>query len=236
MGKRAIILGLFLLLGGGMSESSPAQAVKQESLTLEVIDKNLDGLLYVRGHRLCTEKSRYPDELRFEEETVEVRLFAVENGRFDRGDVLVVLNRSHSVYDNQASHLLVDIIRQADLEDSALIEVARRNPEVPVLHLREAERLLKEGDYPYSDRGYSSLLEWEIYPEFTKLSPAGDSGDSANSGKSAEHIETAVYRLSFLPPTERIDAEWYLTIDIDRGTISDYLFFEGSPAPEPEPD
>lgn len=53
-------------------------------------------------------------------------------------------NIGHSVGPNHPTHHIVDVITQADRENDALMGIATRNPDVPVLHIKESERLLTE--------------------------------------------------------------------------------------------
>lgn len=212
---------LFLvLISGGHVVGSPAHPVNEAPVTILVEAAGVTGsVLAVSGRVLSDKGPEPPRTYAFGDERATVRLYAAERERVVPGSILIARHVDHSVRRDERSHLLVDLITPADRDDEDLMRIAVDNPEVPVLDLREAERLLREHDQPYMSEGYATLTEWDLRARFAALEPAGD-------------LETRRYTIEFYSPTGTVNAEWTLRVDLDAGTVEPVVMFEEEPPPE----
>jgi hypothetical protein len=115
--------------------------------------------------------------------------------------------------------LVVDIVSPADLENTSLMAVARRNPAVPVLHLKRIEELLRSHGSPYMEEGFVTLLEWELAMEVRPL-------------PSPNELDLTIYDVDFYPTTGRLNAEWTLRVDLDQSTVEEVVLWEEAPEPD----
>jgi hypothetical protein len=211
---------LLLLFPGGYLVGSPAHPVSEAPVTILVEEAVVTGsLLTVSGRLLANEGPEPPRSYSFGEERTTLRLYGVERERVVPGSILTAVHVHHSVRDDERSHLLVDLITPTDRRNAALMRIAIDNPEVPVLDLKAAERLLREHDAAYMTEGYATPAEWELRVRFSRIQPVGE-------------LETRRYFVEFYSPTGTVNAEWTLRMDLDAGSIESVAVFEAAPPPE----
>jgi hypothetical protein len=225
-----ILLAIALLLaGGGTSMASPAEPVSEPAKTILVEETELqqatlpadgasDGVLLVRGRPLADRGAAYPRTAAFSDERVTVRLYAAERHRVSTSDIIVIEHIGHSVGPNSPTHLIADVITPEDRTNDALMRIATRNPAVPVLHIRETERLLTEYGAPYTDDGYRSLADRDIEAIFSPIRSEGG-------------LTRTRYSIDFYSTTGAVSAEWTLRVDLDTGSVEEVVLFEEEPPP-----
>lgn len=216
---RVLVLFLFLVSGGHVV-GSPAHQVNEAPVTVLVDTAAVTGpVLTVSGRVLADEGPRPPRTYAFGDEQTTLRLYAAEHERVVPGSILTARHVDHSVRDDERSHLLVDLISPADRRNEALMRIAVANPAVPVLDLKETERLLREHEEAYMSEGYATLAEWDLLARFAAIEPPGE-------------LETRRYAVEFYSPSGTVTAEWTLRVDLDAGTVEPVVVFEEEPPPE----
>lgn len=229
-----VLAALLIALGASNVMGSPAAPVDQEMLTV-VVDsaepttvaspadsRATTDLLRVEGWIVDEAASRWPDRMVAGDTPVVVRLRPAGLPRLGEGDVLRLVTVPHTVTDDQPTHFVEDVVTSSDLGDEALVAVARANPRVPFTALARSQQVLTGAGVPYTERGFTTLAEWEIDVTFTPR-------------PSANELARQVYDVAFVPATGRVAAEWTLTLDLDRGEVNDLVVFEIEPEPEPDP-
>lgn len=216
-----------------MVAGSAAKPVDEPPLTLRVqaadvvshaagvSGKRSAQVLRVRGNPLAARGPRYPMSLRFGKETKTIRLFAAAASRVSKGTVLVVEHVGHSVHAHQPTHRIADIITPADRRNEALMRIAVHNQQVPLMHIKLAETLLRKHDAPYMQDGYAGLEKWDVLAIFSLR-------DDANG------LVSARYKVRFYSTTGKIAAEWAMFVDLDQGTVKAGPTYDVAPAAEPQ--
>jgi hypothetical protein len=227
----AFALIAILIAGGAFNVmASPAAPIEQRTLTVVVEDANevsvpspvqaeqVTQLLRVEGHLADEAASEWPDRMVAGETPVIVRVRPEGMPKLRRSDVLRVVTVGHTVYEDEPTAFVEDVVTSTDLSDEALVAVARANPHVPLLALKRAATVFAQNDVPYSAEGYTTLAEWDIRVVFTPQPPANE-------------LAQQIYDVEFYPTTGKVAAEWTLTVDLDRGDVRDLVVYDIDPEP-----